>query len=85
MNFCKFPILQINGKQDGDFAGENVSTAENQVLQCGVGSTVETMIIHFGQEKFQQFLSGGSTNLLHVRKHRKVSIVRAYLLEASLC
>ena len=59
--------------------GNAFSTAENQVSQCDVGSTTGTLIIHFGQERFEQFLSGGSTSSLYVRKHRKVSVARAPL------
>jgi len=59
--------------------GTAFSTVENQMLQCDVRSTAETMVINFDQEKFEQFLSGGSTNSLHVHKHMKVSIARAPL------
>jgi len=51
--------------------GTLLFTVENQVSQCDIGSTVETLVIHFDQERFEQLLSGGSTNPLHVRKHRK--------------
>ena len=51
--------------------GASFSTAENQVSQ-GDDQTlrfiVETLVIHFDQEKFEQLLSGGSKSLLHVRK-----------------
>jgi len=30
--------------------GTCFSTAENQVPQCDIGSTAETMVIHFDQE-----------------------------------
>jgi len=39
--------------------GNYFSTAENQVSQCDdqiLGSTAETLIIHFDQEKFDFFL-----------------------------
>jgi len=52
------------------------STAENQVLQCDNqtrGFIAKTLVIHFDQESFEQLLSGGSTNPLHVHKHRKVT------------
>jgi len=59
--------------------GNQFSTAENQVPQCNIGSTAEIMVIYFDPEKFEQFLSRGSTIPLHMRKHRKVSIARAPL------
>jgi len=59
--------------------GNCFSTVENQVPQCDVGSPAETLVIHFDQEKFKQLLSGGGTSLLHVRKHKKVSVARAPL------
>jgi len=59
--------------------GNCFSTPENQVPQCDVGSTTETLVIHFDQERFEQLLSRGSTSLLHVRKYRKVSVARAPL------
>ena len=61
--------------------GTAFSTAENQVSQCDdqtLGSIAETLVIHFDQEWFE-LLSGGSTSLLHVRKHRNVSVARAPL------
>jgi len=57
-------------------------TAENQVSQFDdqtFGSIAEMLVIHFDQERFEQLLSGGSTNLLHVRKHMEVSVARAPL------
>jgi len=62
--------------------GSGFSTAENQVSQCDdqtLGSIVETLVIHFNQEKFEQLLSVGSKSPLHVRKHRKVSIAKVSL------
>jgi len=59
--------------------GNCFSTTENQVLQCDVGSTVETLVIHHDQERFEQLLSGGSASALCARKHRKVSVARASL------
>jgi len=62
--------------------GTTFSTAENQVSQNDdqtLGSIAETLIIHFDQEKFEQLLSGGSKNPLHVRKHRKASIAKVPL------
>jgi len=52
-----------------------VSQCDDQTLR----SIAETLVIHFDQEKFDQLLSGGSTSPLHVRKRRKVSVVRAPL------
>ena len=60
--------------------GTGFSTVGNQVPQCDVGSTAETLVIHFDQEKCEQLLFGCSTSPLHVRKHRKVSIARAPLV-----
>ena len=37
---------------------------------------VENLVIHFDQEKFEEFLSGGSP-ARHTRKHRKVSVAKA--------
>jgi len=59
--------------------GNQFSTVENQLSQYNVGSTAEIMVIYFDPEKFEQFLSRGSTIPLHMRKHRKVSIARAPL------
>jgi len=59
--------------------GNCFSTAENQVSQCDIGSTAETLVIHFDEVKFEQLLFGGGTSPLHVRKHRKVSVARAPL------
>jgi len=59
--------------------GNCFSTVENQVPQCVIGSTAETLVIHFDQERFEQLLSVGSINSLHVRKHRKVSVARVPL------
>ena len=59
--------------------GNCFSTAENQVSQCDIGSTAETLVIHFDQERFEQLLSGDSTSSLHVRKLRKVSLARVPL------
>ena len=38
--------------------------------------TVENLVIHFDQEKFEELLSGGNPTL-HARKHRRVSIAKA--------
>jgi len=63
--------------------GNCFSTCENQVPQCDVGSTTETLVIHFDQEKFEQLLSRVSTSPLHVRKYRKVSVARAHLVTSA--
>jgi len=47
------------------------STCENQVSQCDIGSTTESLVIHFDQEKFEQLLSEGSTSPLYGRKRRR--------------
>jgi len=59
--------------------GNCFSTIENQMPQCDIGSTVETMVIHFDQEKFEQLLSRGSIRPPYARKHKKVSVARAPL------
>jgi len=48
--------------------------------QCDVGSTTETLVIHFGQERFEQLFSESGTSPLHVRKHRKISVARPPLI-----
>jgi len=59
--------------------GNYFSTPENQVPQCDVRSTAETLVIHFDQERFEQLLFGDNTSPLHVRKHSKVSVGRGPL------
>ena len=59
--------------------GNYFSTPMNQVPQFDVGSTIKTLVIHFDQERFEQLLSEGSTNLLHVRKHKKINVARAHM------
>jgi len=44
-----------------------------------LGSTAETLVIQFDQERFEQVLSGGGKSPLNVRKHRKISVVRSPL------
>jgi len=61
------------------------STVENQVPQCDdqtLGSTTETLVIYFDQERFKQLHSGGSAGPLHVLKHRKITVARAPLATA---
>ena len=55
------------------------STVENQMPQCDNGSTAETMVIHFDEEKFEQLLSRGSISPPHARKHKKISVGRVPL------
>ena len=59
--------------------GTCFSIVENRVPQCDIGSTAQTLVIHFDQERFEQLLFGSNTSPLHVRKQRKVSIARAPL------
>ena len=44
-----------------------------------LGSTAETLVIQFDQERFEQVLSGGGKSPSNVHKHRKVSVVRSPL------
>ena len=51
-------------------------TDENAVVQVDawlLEKTVESLIIEFDQEKFEEFLSSGSTNSKAMRQYRKVS------------
>ena len=49
------------------------------VLQCEGQNlepvTFKILVIHFNQEKFEELLSEGSP-VLHIRKHRKVSMAK---------
>ena len=61
------------------------NTTENEVSQCDnqtFGSIAETLVIHFDQEKVEQFLSGGSARPLNVHKHKKISLTRPPLANA---
>ena len=52
------------------------------VPQCDdetLGSTVETLVIKFYQERFEQILSEGGSNPINMRKYRKISMVRSPL------
>ena len=40
--------------------------------------TIENLVIHFDQEKFEELLSGGGL-ALHAQKHRRVSVAKAPL------
>ena len=65
--------------------GTSFSTAKNQVWQCDdqtLESIVETLVINFNQEKFEQLLSGGSASPLNVRKHRRIFLARVPLVKA---
>jgi len=55
-----------------------VSQCDNQTL----GSTAETLVIQFDQEKFEQLLFEGSSSPINVRKHRKISLARTPLVKA---
>jgi len=57
---------------------ETVSQCDNQTL----GSTAETLVIQFDQEKFEQLLFEGSSSPINVRKHRKISLARTPLVKA---
>jgi len=55
------------------------------VLQCSdetLGSTAETLVIQFDQEKFEQLLSEGGSSPINVRRHRKISMARSPLAMA---
>ena len=51
---------------------ETVSQCEGQNSEP---VTFENLVIHFDQEKFEELLSEGSL-VLHIRKHRKVSMAK---------
>ena len=56
--------------------GINFSTDEKVVTQANVkliGSTVESLIVEFDQQKFEQLLSSGSVSPKSMQKFRKVS------------
>ena len=60
-------------------------TNEKVVSQCNnqnLGFSVEMLVTHFDQEKFEQLLIMGNTNSLCVSKHRKISIVKAPLVNS---
>ena len=62
--------------------GTFFSNNEKITLQCNdetFGSIVETLVIHFDQERFEQVLSGGGKSHSNVHKHRKISVVRSPL------
>ena len=57
--------------------GTSFSTNENAVAQADVqllGKMVESLVIEFDQEKFEEFLSSGSVSLKVMRQYRKVSL-----------
>ena len=63
--------------------GKAFSTTENVVSQCDdqiFGSIVETLVINFDQEEFDQLLSGGSASRLNVRKHWRIFLARPPLV-----
>jgi len=56
--------------------GTVLSTDEKAAVQTDlklIGSTIESLVIEFNQEKFKQLLSSGSVSLKSMRKYRKVS------------
>ena len=56
--------------------GTSFSTDENTMVQIDVqllGKTVESFVIEFHQEKFEEFLSSGSASPKATRQYRKVS------------
>ena len=56
--------------------GTSFSTDENAVVQAGVrllGKTVESLVVKFYQEKFEEFLSSGSPSPKAMRQYHKVS------------
>jgi len=56
--------------------GNTFSTDENAMAQADVQlhrKTVESLIIEFDQEKFNEFLSSSSANPRTMRQHHKVS------------
>ena len=56
--------------------GNTFSTDEKVVAQADlklIGSTVESLIVEFDQEKFKQLLSSGSVSPKSIQKYRKVS------------
>ena len=62
--------------------GNKVFFRNKEIMQCNGQSlepvTVKNLVIHFDQEKFEELLSGGSP-VLHARKHRKVSVAKAFV------
>jgi len=56
--------------------GTSFSTDENVVMQSDVqlfGKTVESLVIEFGQEKFEEFLSSDSASPKAMWQYRKIS------------
>ena len=55
------------------------------VPQCDdetLGSTAETLVIQFDQERFEQILSEGGSNPTSARKHMKISVAKSPLTTA---
>ena len=62
--------------------GTSFSTNEKVVSQSdkkALRSTAEMLVIEFDQEKFEQFLSTGTTRPFCVCKHKKISVARSPL------
>ena len=56
--------------------GTSFSTDENAVVQVDawlLEKTVESLIVEFDQEKFEEFISSGSANPKAMRQYRTVS------------
>jgi len=61
------------------------STTENVVSQCDdqtLRFIVETLVINFDQEEFEQLLSGCSASPLNVLKHWRIFLARPLLVKA---
>ena len=58
---------------------------KKMVSQCDdetLGSTAETRVIQFDQEKFEQLLFDGNSGPFNVRKYRKIFVARSPLATA---
>ena len=79
-SFCKFSSINLMKNKMATPLGIKVFFCNKEtMLQCNGKSvepiTVETLVIHFDQEKFEELLSGDGPTL-HAQKHRRVSNVR---------
>jgi len=62
--------------------GNFFSANEKIMSQCDdetLGSTAETLVIQFDQEKFEQLLSKGGPNPISMRKHKKILVAMSPL------
>ena len=57
---------------------KTVPQCDNETL----GSTTETLVIQFDQERFEQILSEGGSNSTSAYKHKKISVARSPLATA---